>query len=587
VDRGFDTGKAPTTDMDGIDIAAAIENGRPRAASKDSKERSRYSRFTTLKELWEEYTFQIVVVIISFILLIYTIAAIAVSGFHHAVGLFIISMIFWFCVTYMFIRDYCGQAIYNMCCLPVISLLRRKWKFLRWIALLVILTLIGLLFGLDTAKEPRRFISVLGMLVYVGISYVLSVHRRKIRWRPVLWGMSLQFVFALIILRTSHGFSAFKFIGDKVTRFLDYTDVGSAFVFGEDFAVHYIAFKVLTVIIFFSSFISVLYYLGVMPLIISKIAWLMQITMGTSAAESLSAAGNIFVGQTEAPLLIRPFLAQLTLSELHAVMTGGLATVAGGILAAYIGVGVQASHLVAASVMSAPAGLAVSKIMYPETEVPETTSQDTIHFERPAERNVIEAAAKGASTAITLVANVTAMLITFFAFIAFFNAVLSYLGSMVGYSELSFQVICSYLFMPFAFLMGVDWADCNTVGRFLGIKTFLNEFVAYLEMGPYLTNRKEMNGGPTISRRSEVITTYALCGFTNFLGLGVLLGGLGPMAPSRRGDMARIAVRSLVAATIACFMTASIAGFLYDESFEGVAASTPTSNTTLTPATSP
>lgn len=570
-----------STAMDNIDIADALESGRQRAASEEKGLR-RWIR--TLHVLWDRYSFQVIVVVISLLLLIYTVIAISISGFHHVRGLFAISLVFWFCVIYMFIRDHCGGEIYTLCCLPVISLIRKKWRILRWIVLLVILTLIGLWFGLDTAKEPRRFISVLGMLVYVGISYAFSVHRKKVKWRPVLWGMGMQFVFALIILRTPQGFTVFKFIGDTVARFLDYTDVGSAFVFGNEFASHYIAFKVLTVIIFFSSFISVLYYLGVMPLIITKIAWLMQVTMGTSAAESLSAAGNIFVGQTEAPLMIRPFLATLTQSELHAVMTGGLATVAGGIMAAYIGVGIQASHLVAASVMSAPAALAVSKIMYPETEVPQTTSQGDIHFDNPEERNLIEAAAKGASTAISLVANVAAMLITFFAFIAFFNAVLSYIGSMVGYSELSFQVICSYLFMPFAFLMGVDWADCNTVGRFLGIKTFLNEFVAYLEMAPYIKNRNEMNGGPTISRRSEVITTYALCGFTNFLGLGVLLGGLGPMARSREGDMARIALRTLFAATIACFMTASIAGFLYDESFEAAAIS-PTSftNTTTSP----
>jgi len=558
MDPGY--GEVPvsySTKTSSIDITEAIENGRPRAASA---ERTHNRWLRNCHNLWIDYSFQIVVVLIAVTLLIYTIVAISISGFRHVTGLFVLSLLFWFCVTYMFVRDHCGETIYLSCCLPVISLVRRKWKFLRWIVLLVVLTLLALWFGLDTAKEPRRFISVLGMLVYVGISWVFSKHRRKVKWRPVLWGMGMQFVFALVILRTSQGFAAFKFVGDTVARFLDYTDVGSAFVFGEGFLEHYIAFKVLTVIIFFSSFISVLYYLGVMPLVISKIAWLMQETMGTSAAESLSAAGNIFVGQTEAPLLIRPFLAALTQSELHAVMTGGLATVAGGIMAAYIGVGIQASHLVAASVMSAPAALAVSKIMYPETEVPQTRSQDDIHFDKPEERNVIEAAAKGASTAISLVANVAAMLITFFAFIAFFNAVLSYLGSMLGYPELSFQTICSYAFMPFAFLMGVDWADCNTVGRFLGIKTFLNEFIAYLEMAPYIKNRLEMNGEPTISRRSEVIATYALCGFTNFLGLGVLLGGLGPMAPSRRGDMARIALRTLLAATIACFMTASIAG---------------------------
>ncbi|XP_029193531.2 solute carrier family 28 member 3-like isoform X1 [Acropora muricata] len=570
-------------EMVSVNIAEVRENGRP--GGNSVKKNQRKLRFRALEELWQDYSFQIVVVIISFVLLIYTVAAIAVSGFHQITGLFAVSMVFCFCVMYMFVRDYFGGAIYKQCCTPVISILRKNWRYLRWVVLLVVLVLLGLWFGLDTAKEPKRFISLLGMLVYVGISYVLSIHRKRIKWRPVLWGMSLQLVFALIILRTSQGFQTFKFLGDTVTRFLEYTDAGSAFVFGDDFETRYVAFKVLPVIIFFSSFISVLYYLGIMPLIISKIAWLMQITMGTSAAESLSAAGNIFVGQTEAPLLIRPFLASLTQSELHAVMTGGLATVAGGILAAFVGVGIQASHLIAASVMSAPAALAVSKIMCPETEVPETLSQETIHFEPPAERNVIEAAAKGASTAITLVANVLAMLITFFAFIAFFNGVLSFLGSMVGYPELSFQVICSYVFMPFAFLMGVDWADCQTVGRFLGVKTFLNEFIAYIEMGPFIENRNKMNGGPTISRRSEVIATYALCGFTNFLGLGVLLGGLGPMAPSRQGDMARFAIRSLFAATIACFMTASIAGFLYDESLEASPAIVATINTTLSPTT--
>ncbi|XP_068755204.1 solute carrier family 28 member 3-like isoform X1 [Montipora capricornis] len=584
MDGSYNAVNAPSSiNPTSVNIVEMVENGRPRAASVEQSRRN--VRLRTLEELWLNYSFQIVVVTISFVLLIYSIAAIAVSGFHQVTGFFAVTMVFWFCVTYMFLRDYFGETIYKLCCLPVISLLREKWRYLRWIVLLVVLTLIGLWFGLDTAKEPKRFISLLGMLVYVGISYAFSIHRRKIKWRPVLWGLGLQLVFALIILRTSQGYQAFKFIGDTVTRFLEYTDVGSAFVFGDNFATHYIAFKILTVIIFFSSFISVLYYLGVMPLIIAKIAWLMQITMGTSAAESLSAAGNIFVGQTEAPLLIRPFLANLTQSELHAVMTGGLATVAGGILAAFVGVGIQASHLIAASVMSAPAALAVSKIMCPETEVPETMSQETIHFEPPVERNVIEAAAKGASTAIPLVANVLAMLITFFAFIAFFNGVLSYLGSMVGYSELSFQVICSYVFMPFAFLMGVDWADCQNVGRFLGVKTFLNEFIAYIEMGPYIKNRNEMNGGPTISRRSEVIATYALCGFTNFLGLGVLLGGLGPMAPNRRGDMARFAIRSLFAATIACFMTASIAGFLYDGSLETPPAITETISTTLSPTT--
>ncbi|XP_020902330.1 solute carrier family 28 member 3 [Exaiptasia diaphana] len=409
------------------------------------------------------------------------------------------------------------------------------------------------------------------MVVFLGICYIFSANRRKVRWRPVLWGIALQVFLAFIILRTKHGYAAFDFLGKQVTTFLDYTNAGTKFVFGDDYEEHTIAFKILPVIIFFSSVISVLYYLGIMPLLISKIAWLMQITMKISGVESLTAAGNIFVGQTEAPLMIRPFLAHLTNSELHAVMTSGLATVAGGVLAIYITFGVQASHLMTASVMSAPAALAVSKLLYPETEIPETQSGEGIHIEEGGEKNVIEAAAKGASTAIALVANVGAMLITFFAYIAFFNAVLSWLGGLYGYPELSFENICSYVFVPLAFLMGVEWEDCRTVSKLLGIKVFLNELVGYIEMSPHIKNR-------TITRQSEVIATYALCGFSNFIGLGVLLGGLGPMAPNRKGDMANMAIRTLVGANIACFLTASIAGFLYDSSMEAVLTNT---NSTL------
>ncbi|XP_048577819.1 solute carrier family 28 member 3 isoform X2 [Nematostella vectensis] len=498
-------------------------------------------------------------------------------------------MVMWFFVVYMFMRDLFGKRIYSLCCSPVVKFSKKKWKWLRWICLIVAMTLTGLWVAYDTVKKPRKLISLLGMLIFIAISYLSSANRKKIKWRPVLWGLALQFAFALIILRTSHGYEAFKFLGDKVTAFLEFTNVGSAFVFGEDtYQNHMLAFKVLPVIIFFSSVISVLYHLGIMPLVISKIAWLMQITMGTSAVESLTAAGNIFVGQTEAPLMIRPFLAHLTISELHAVMTCGLATVAGGMLAVYISYGIKASHLMSASVMSAPAALAVSKLFQPETEIPETLEQDKIHVPEEGEKNVIEAAAKGASTAIALIANVAAMLIAFFSFLAFFNAVLSWLGSMVGYSELSFETICSYVFMPLAFVMGVEWADCGPVAKFLGIKVFLNELISYINMSPFIKDRDLKDGNPRISVQSEIIATYALCGFSNFLGLGVLLGGLGPMAPNRRGDMAKLAIRSLVAANIACFMTASIAGFLYDTSRDYVAllpSNSTITNTTLFNAT--
>lgn len=312
----------------------------------------------------------------------------------------------------------------------------------------------------------------------------------------------------------------------------------------------------------------------------------MQITMKTSGVESLNAAGNIFIGQTEAPLMIRPFLEHVTMSELHAIMTGGFATIAGSVLAAYIEYGVSASHLLSASVMSAPAALAISKLMYPETEIPETLNEENIELPKGNERNVIEAAAKGASTAIALVANIAANLIAFLAFLAFFNGVLSWLGSMVGKPELSFEYICSYVLRPVAFIMGVPWEDSDVVAELLGVKTFLNEFVAYTRLATIIENRTKMTGLRTISVRSEIIATYALCGFANFSSIGIQIGGLAPLAPSRRQDLATVAVRALVAGTIACFMTACIAGVLYDESlYEGVVqiATTVAANTTTAP----
>ncbi|XP_031571002.1 solute carrier family 28 member 3-like [Actinia tenebrosa] len=567
--KNVDSARQSNEDLEGAGKPSKLDGKRPL--------RERLKFFIT------EYSFQVKAVIIANVLLIISIAAICVSGLDKALPLFIIAMVLWFFLVYMFVRDFCGERIYISCCLPVLVVVNRNWKIIRWVVLVIALALFAVWLWYDTSRNPRKLISLGGMAVFLGTSYLFSANRRKVRWRPVIWGIALQVIFAFVILRTTHGYSTFKFIGDQVTVFLDYTNQGSKFVFGEDYEKHTIAFKILPVIIFFSSVISVLYYLGIMPLMISKIAWLMQITMGTSGVESLTAAGNIFVGQTEAPLMIRPFLAHLTDSELHAVMTSGLATVAGGVLAIYISFGVQASHLITASVMSAPAALAVSKLFYPETDTPETATQDGIHVENEGEKNVIEAAAKGASTAVSLVANVGAMLITFFAYIAFFNGVLSWLGGLFGYPELSFENICSYIFVPVAFLMGVEPQDCRAVSKFLGIKVFLNELVGYVEMAPYIKNRGSPNGGPSISAHSEVIATYALCGFSNFLGLGVLLGGLGPMAPTRKRDMAKIAIRTLVAANIACFMTASIAGFLYDDSMDKTA---PFGNGTLANSTS-
>jgi len=291
----------------------------------------------------------------------------------------------------------------------------------------------------------------------------------------------------------------------------------------------------------------------------------MMKTMGTSAVESLSSAANIFVGQTEAPLLIRPFVQDLTMSELHAVMTGGFATIAGGVLAAYIQFGISASHLISASVMAAPGALAISKLLYPETEKSKTAAGEQILFPQVEERNVVEAAASGASNAISLAANIVAMVLAFLSLVAFLNAILGWLGSMIDHPELSFDEICGYLFLPFSFIMGVPITDCISVSTLLGQKTFLNEFIAYSTLSDWINNR-ENGGSPTIQIRSEVIATYALCGFANVSSIGIQLGGLTPLAPLRKCDIAALGTRAMIAGTLASFLTACIAGTLYDPS---------------------
>ena len=400
----------------------------------------------------------------------------------------------------------------------------------------------------------ERLIALLGLGVFIGFAYLTSVNRRAIRWHPVLWGLALQLIFALFILRTAVGLAIFSWLGEVVSAFLDFSDAGASFVFGENFQDFFFAFKVLPTIIFFSAFISLLYHYGILQSVVKAVAWVMMRTMKTSGSETLSAAGNIFVGQTEAPLLIKPYVSTMTMSELHAVMTGGFATIAGGVLAAYISFGVPANHLIAASVMSAPAALAISKIMFPETEVSPTRGEVSIEVERTT-ANGIDAIAAGALDGLKLALNIGAMIIAFLAILAAFNALLGFLGGLFGYPEFSLEVILAVLLAPVAWLMGVPWADCNAVGTLLGKKTILNEFIAYLDLQTLIESN-------AISERSVIIATYALCGFANIGSIGIQLGGIGGIAPNRRADLARIGVRAMVAGTLACFMTACIAGML-------------------------
>jgi concentrative nucleoside transporter, CNT family len=409
-----------------------------------------------------------------------------------------------------------------------------------------------------------QYVSFLGLVVLLLVAWAMSNNRRIIPWRTVITGTLLQLVFAVIILRTPPGRAFFGGLTTAVTKLLDFSDAGARFVFGDNFPEHFFAFKVLPTIIFFSSLITILYYLGVLQWVVKIFAQVMVKVMGTSGAESLASAVNVFVGQTEAPLLIRPYVPLLTQSEMFAVMAGGFANIAGGVLAAYVGMGVDAGHLIASSVMSAPASLVMAKLMFPEVEESLTAGSVKVEVERPW-TNVIDAAAEGASEGLKLALNVAAMLIAFIAVIALFNAGLGLFGQgldwflhFFGYTlnqPLSLELFLGWIFRPLAWVMGVPWSEAGHVGSLLGIKTVINEFVGYARL-------QEMVGAGLLSERSRIIATYALCGFANFSSIAIQIGGIGAMAPSRKADLARLGFKAMIAGSLATFQTATIAGIL-------------------------
>ncbi|MFW9260510.1 NupC/NupG family nucleoside CNT transporter [Nostoc sp. CALU 546] len=400
----------------------------------------------------------------------------------------------------------------------------------------------------------ERAISALGILVFIGISYAFSINRRAVHWRIVAWGLGLEFAFALVILKTPWGLTVFKSLGDVVSQFLAFSDVGAKFVFGENFKDHFFAFQVLPTIIFFSAFISVLYYYGILQMVVKVMAWVMMKTMKTSGSESLSCAGNIFLGPTESVLMVKPYVANMTQSELHAVMTGGFATIAGGVLGAYLSFGIPTEHLIAAFFMTAPMSLVVSKLLYPETEVSETLGKAKVDVETNYV-NVIDAATTGAIDGVKLAVNVGVMIIAFLGLLAALNALLGWLGSFVGLQQLSLQWILSFVMAPVAWLMGVPWADCRQVGALLGTKTILNEFIAFLDLKALIESGK-------ISQRAVTIATYALCNFANIGSIGITIGGIAAIAPNRQHDLARMGVRSMIGGLLAGFITACVAGML-------------------------
>lgn len=413
----------------------------------------------------------------------------------------------------------------------------------------------------------ERLVSLCGLFTMLFIAWLLSNHRWKVSWRIVAGGLLLQLLFAAITLKTEPGLWAFSKMGEAVNTLLGFVDEGSMFMFGVNARdgdpelpqritlVRTFAFGVLPTIVFFSALMSILYHFGIMQLVVHAFAIVMQRTLGTSGAETLSASANIFVGQTEAPLVIKPFVKAMTTSELMAVMVGGFATVAGGVMAAYVSFGISAGHLITASVISAPAALMIAKIMQPEVDQPKTKGELKMEVERIS-ANGIEAAAIGASDGMKLAINVAAMLIAFIALVALGNWMVGKLGLLFGQQGWTLTMLLGYLFAPFALLIGVEWKDAFIVGELLGTRTALNEFFAYIELG----NLMKQPGA--ISERSAVLTTYALCGFCNFSSIGIQIGGIGAIAPERQADLARLGLRAMIGGTLACFTTACVAGIL-------------------------
>ena len=416
-----------------------------------------------------------------------------------------------------------------------------------------------------------KLISLLGLFAMIGLAWACSLNRQRFPWRTVWAGLGLQFVFALAVLKTEAGSRSFEFANAAVTRLLGFADEGAKMVFGPLANSTLLADKwgaenafifVVTVtatIILVSALSSVLYHYGILQRVVRGMAWVMQRAMRTSGSESLAAAANIFMGQTEAPLVVKPYLPRMTRSELLALMVPGMASIAGGVLAAYVAFGQRAGrmdmagHLITASFMSAPAALLIAKVMLPETEASETAAGASAKIERES-TNGIDALCRGASEGMMLSINVMAMLIAFVAVVALMNFLLAYPQTEAGVANpVTLQNIFGWLNAPFAWLIGVPWKDCVTVGQVMGERIVLNEFVGYLSLSEHAAK---------LDSRSFVLATYALCGFANFSSIAIQIGGIGALAPNRRADLAQLGLRAMVGGLLACYMTACVVGIL-------------------------
>uniref|UniRef100_A0A1I7ZQT4 Sodium/nucleoside cotransporter n=1 Tax=Steinernema glaseri TaxID=37863 RepID=A0A1I7ZQT4_9BILA len=486
--------------------------------------------------------------------------------FRKAETIMVLTIVVWVCaIYYCVIKPFFGDRVYFNYYLPFEAKFDSIWNLflVRICFYLIVVAAIATFLAFDTRDDRSRLMGLAGMAFFLVFMFLFSTNPARINWRPVAWGFFIQFVLGLTVLRWEWGSKKFHQASDLIVTFLDFTNNGTVFVYGFladppnicEMKDGVFAFTSVQVVVYFGAVVALLYYYGIMQVVLKKMAWFMQITLGTTATESLNACACIFLGQSEAPLLIKPYLERMTASEIHAVMTSGFSCIAGSLLAAYIALGAHPTYLLSSTVMSAPGSLACSKIMFPETEKSQLANVEELELPPGEQTNALECISNGAVAAVELVMAIIANLIVFLALLAFLDSVIGYLGELLGYPGWTFELIIGYIFFPLAYIMGVnqDTAETLRVAQLMGTKTALNEFIAYRHL-------KDMRN--LLSPRAQMIATYALCGFSNISSIGIQLGVLGGMAPKRKALLARIAPRALVAGSISCFITACVAGIL-------------------------
>ncbi|KAJ8686623.1 hypothetical protein QAD02_022417 [Eretmocerus hayati] len=551
--------------MDCEDPTSVEEEERPPDSNELENTKNRFRDFVQKNKRWIKYS---IIAVLHLLFIVYFIFATLFwlrhstdNDFHWCDGygllILVTALAYWLILYKKLIKD-CFRDVFQFCTIPCIGFSRKLEKkryfccAIQTILCIALLSSFTVFLIVDTLSSRDRLMSLVGVGIIMLFGLIFSKYPTKVNWRPVIWGLILQFAFGLFTIRWSVGRAIFKCIANKVATFLNFAQSGASFVFSEKLVNDGVfAFSVLPVIFFFSFVIQILYYWGIMQSIIKNIGWILSAVMGTTVCESINSAANTFIGMTESPLLIKPYLNKLTSSEIHAIMCSGFATISGTVMAAYINFGADPAHLITASVMSAPAALCYSKLFYPETERSVTTLKN-ISIDKSKDTSVIDAATKGALAGIPLVLGIIANIVAFVSAVTFLNSVLLWLGILVGYENITLQLILAKVFMPLSWLMGVPWHECEDVGELIGLKTVVNEFIAYQRLG-------EMKLQDKLSARTEAIATYAICGFSNPGSVGIMIGGLSALAPEKREQITGLALRSFVAGSLVCFLTASTA----------------------------